>query len=166
MGKAPPASERLPSQRAGREERGAEAEAAALKLQIQELQRDLADANRKRIFAETACRKAEAALAEKQEKRNAKGKMSRSAADTHAKAAAKRWIGKYHADDIPKLAMAIVYKAGKELKKDMLPGIQKSRLMQTEAEAGNLQGARRNNLQASQGAVLSGRPQRADAALH
>ena len=45
-----------------------------------------------------------------------------------AEAAATRWIEKYDPEDIPRLAMAIVGKAGKKLQKDLSPGIRKSKV--------------------------------------
>ena len=61
----PPASERLPSQRAPREERDEDAEAAELQRQLEELRGELKDVMKERNKADKRAREAERKLAEK-----------------------------------------------------------------------------------------------------
>ena len=128
MPRQPPAAERTPSQRAAREERDAEAAEAEEQHQIEKLREELAQAQRHRQSAEKRAREAEEKLAEKDKRRKSKGKMSKGTFDRQAEAAATRWIEKYDPEDIPRLAMAIVGKAGKKLQKDLAPGIRKSQV--------------------------------------
>ena len=124
----PPASERLPSQRAPREERDEDAEAAELQRQLEELRGELKDVMKERNKADKRAREAERKLAEKDTKRRSKGKMTDGTFDRHSEAAAARWVEKYNEDDIARLAMAIVTKASKKLKKDLTPGMTRSKI--------------------------------------
>ena len=69
---------------------------------------------------------AEKKLAEQEVAVPAEKVMSKSDCDRTAAKIAARWVGEYHADDIAILAMDVIRKASKALKKDLKPGIKKS----------------------------------------
>ena len=126
MCRQPPAAERQPSQRAPRAERDEAASDAEYKRKYKQLQEEFQQYKNKTASVRTENVKLKEAVKEKEKKRNAKGKMTRTTLDRHAAAAAERWTTKYDADDIPLLAMAIVTKAAKKLKKPLHGGIKKT----------------------------------------
>ena len=119
MGRAEKPADRLPSQRQPREERQEQADDTALQQRIDEVERQLKRERSFRTAAEKRARIAEEKLAEKDGKRKSKGKMSKGTFDRQAAASAGRWVEKYAPEDIPTLALAIVKKASRTLKKDL-----------------------------------------------
>ena len=69
-----------------------------MEIDLSKLEEELKETKRRRKVAEDAAAQLRADLAEKESKRNAKGKMSLSVRDRKAKEIAARWAAKYDAD--------------------------------------------------------------------